>query len=127
MAPRKKLAMITADMLGSLAVHLLTMLVLLCYLLLVLRLDFGNQIGYLLLTVLVGSIVGVSLGALVGAALRIKVEAKRDFDYLEPGLLLPGGTDGGGNQLCHSAERAGGGLAQSGGQDFRRVLLLVLL
>ena len=49
--------------------------VLLCYLLLVLRLDFGNQIGYLLLTVLVGSIVGVSLGALVGAALRIKVEA----------------------------------------------------
>ena len=76
MAPRKKLAMITADMLGSLAVHLLTMLVLLCYLLLVLRLDFGNQIGYLLLTVLVGSIVGVSLGALVGAALRIKVEAK---------------------------------------------------
>ena len=68
--------MITADMLGSLAVHLLTMLVLLCYLLLVLRLDFGNQIGYLLLTVLVGSIVGVSLGALVGAALRIKVEAK---------------------------------------------------
>ena len=76
MAPRKKLAMITADMLGSQAVHLLTMLVLLCYLLLVLRLDFGNQIGYLLLTVLVGSIVGVSLGALVGAALRIKVEAK---------------------------------------------------
>ena len=76
MAPRKKLAMITADMLGSLAVHLLTMLVLLCYLLLVLRLDFGNQIGYLLLTVLVGSIVGVSLGALVGAALRIKMEAK---------------------------------------------------
>ena len=74
--PEKKLAMITADMLGSLAVHLLTMLVLLCYLLLVLRLDFGNQIGYLLLTVLVGSIVGVSLGALVGAALRIKVEAK---------------------------------------------------
>ena len=73
---QKKLAMITADMLGSLAVHLLTMLVLLCYLLLVLRLDFGNQIGYLLLTVLVGSIVGVSLGALVGAALRIKVEAK---------------------------------------------------
>ena len=76
MAPRKKLAMITADMLGSLAVHLLTMLVLLCYLLLVLRLDFGNQIGYLLLTVLVGSIVGISLGALVGAALRIKMEAK---------------------------------------------------
>lgn len=35
----------------------------------------------------------------------------RDFDYLEPGLLLPGGTDGGGDQLRHSAERAGGGLA----------------
>lgn len=76
MAPRKKLAMISADMLGSLAVHLFAMLVLLGYLLLVLRLDFGNQIGYLLLTILVGSLVGISLGALVGAALKMKVEAK---------------------------------------------------
>ena len=75
-APRKKLAMISADMLGSLAVHMVTMLILLCYLLLVLRLDFGGQVGYILLTVLVGSLVGISLGALVGAALKIKVEAK---------------------------------------------------
>ena len=80
--------MITADMLGSLAVHLLTMLVLLCYLLLVLRLDFGNQIGYLLLTVLVGSIVGVFVRSVGGSRLKDQGGGQnRDFDYLEPGLL----------------------------------------
>ena len=71
LAPVKKMKMVLADLLSGFTIHSACLLTTLAYIALVLRVDFGPHFGLVLLTCLAGSLVGVSLGALLSAATRL--------------------------------------------------------
>ena len=64
------------DLLGGLTIQFACLLVLLAYITLVLGINFGPQTGLVILTCLVGSILGVSFGAMISAASKLKEQAK---------------------------------------------------
>jgi ABC-2 type transport system permease protein len=70
MAPVHKLKSLGFSMLAAICIQFASLLVLLAFLNLALKVDFGSQIGYVLLTCLAGSVVGVAFGALIGAATK---------------------------------------------------------
>ncbi|MEI6101565.1 MAG: ABC transporter permease [Eubacteriales bacterium] len=63
MAPVHKLKSLGFSLLAAICIQFASLLVLLAFLNLVLKIDFGSQIGYILLTCLAGSVVGVAFGA----------------------------------------------------------------
>ena len=65
-APTHKLKVVLSDTLAALLISFCELLVLLAYLALVLRISFGNQMGYILLACLAGCLTGVSLGHFTG-------------------------------------------------------------
>lgn len=69
-APTHKMKAILSDALATITVHFLEILLLLAYLAIVLKIDFGNQLGYILLTCLTGCIAGISLGTFLCSVLR---------------------------------------------------------
>lgn len=75
-APTHKLAVVLCDSAAALVISFLELLVLLAYLVIVLKIDFGDQIGYVLFTCLVGSIAGVSMGTFFGTLFRRSEGAK---------------------------------------------------
>lgn len=75
-APTHKFAVVLCDWAAALLISLGELLVLLVYLIYALKVDFGNQIGYVLLTCLAGCIAGVSFGTFVGTLFRKSVGAK---------------------------------------------------
>ncbi len=76
MSPAGRFRTLFYDLLGGLTVQLCFVLVLVAYILFVLGVDFGNQLGLVLLTCLVGSLTGVSFGALVSVTAKLKETAK---------------------------------------------------
>ena len=75
-APTHKLGVVLYDLAAALTISLAEVMVLLAYLMLVLRVSFGNEVWYVLLTSLVGCIAGVSLGAFIGTYVRKSEGAK---------------------------------------------------
>jgi len=75
-APTHKLVVVLYDSAAALTISLAEVAVLLAYLMLVLRVSFGNEVWYVLLTSLVGCIAGVSLGAFIGTYVRKSESAK---------------------------------------------------
>ena len=69
-APTHKLRVVLSDAVAALAISLAEVLILLAYLTFVLGINFGNQLGYVLLTCLAGCIAGVSFGNFVGTVIR---------------------------------------------------------
>ncbi len=69
-APVHKLKALLAGLLAGYIVLVIEVLLLICYLSFVMKVDFGNQIGYILLTCLVGSATGISFGAFVSAIIK---------------------------------------------------------
>ncbi len=65
-APTHKINVVLADAAAALVISFAEVLILLAYLVFVLGISFGNQLGYVLLTCLAGSVAGVSLGNLIG-------------------------------------------------------------
>jgi ABC-2 type transport system permease protein len=65
-APTHKMLVVMCDWAAGLVVAFGEMLVLLAYIMLVLRVDIGDQLGYVILTTLAGCFAGVSLGTLIG-------------------------------------------------------------
>ena len=65
-APTHKLKVVLSDTLAALLISFCEILILLAYLALVLRIGFGNQLGYILLACLAGCLAGVSLGNFTG-------------------------------------------------------------
>ena len=59
-----------ADAAAALVISFAEVLILLAYLVFVLGISFGNQIGYVLLTCLAGCVAGISLGNLIGTVSR---------------------------------------------------------
>lgn len=76
MAPVGRFRLITADLLGGITVHFLCLLLVVAYIALVLGVSFGSQSLLVILTCLVGSLMGVAFGALVGVSSRLKETAK---------------------------------------------------
>jgi ABC-2 type transport system permease protein len=72
LAPTNKLKVFASSILAATVIQILIILILLTYLRFALNLDFGNQIGYIILTAVCGSLVGVSFGAMVGSIIKGK-------------------------------------------------------
>ena len=69
-APIHKLKAFMASMAAATTVQLFDISVLMAYLCFVLKISFSNQIGYILLACIVGSITGVSFGICLGTVLK---------------------------------------------------------
>ncbi len=72
LAPSHKLLAVVGDGLAALVIHFCEMLIVLAYLIFVLKINFGNQFGYVMLTALVGSITGVAFGTFVGSVFKCR-------------------------------------------------------
>lgn len=66
-APTHRLRLFTASMLAAITVQLFNILVLLGYLSLILKVDFGNQLFYIVLTCVMGTITGVTFGTSIAS------------------------------------------------------------
>ena len=71
-----KAKLIFVDVLVAFFVQFISVLVLMAYIKGVLKIDLGNHVGYLVLIAALGSMIGVSLGMLVGSIGKIKEGAK---------------------------------------------------
>lgn len=69
-APVHKMKAFLFNFSASLLIHLVEMLILLFYIILVLRVDFGGRIGHILLTTFVGSVAGLSFGAFISVLVK---------------------------------------------------------
>jgi len=69
-APIHKLKTFIYSTCASLVIHLIEMFMLLSFLRFVLNIDFGSRTGYVLLTTVVGSVAGISLGAFISAIVK---------------------------------------------------------
>lgn len=79
-SPVHKLKLFMYSFFAALLVQLIEMGVFLSYLAFVLGVDFSSNFNYILLTVVLGSITGVSLGAFMGALSRGNIDIK--YGYL---------------------------------------------
>lgn len=70
LVPVHKLKIFGSSLCAATAVHLVSIFILIAYLRLVLQIDFGSNLLYVLLACVTGSVMGVSLGALIGAIIR---------------------------------------------------------
>jgi len=69
-APVRKMKVLIAGLCAGYLVLLLETLILISYLVFALKVDFGNQIGYILLTCFVACATGISFGAIVSAVVK---------------------------------------------------------
>lgn len=65
--PTHRLKLVIADMLAAFIVHFANVLILLIYMKFILKIDFGDQVGGMVLVCLVGSMLGVAMGMFVGS------------------------------------------------------------
>ena len=71
MAPLSRIRVIFCDMTGSITVHMMSLLFLLFYITVILKVDFGNKLPLLVLTCFVGSILGVAFGTAVSCLSKL--------------------------------------------------------
>lgn len=70
LAPTNKLMVFISSMLAATTIQLLELLILLTFLIGVLGISFGDQLGYIALTCMVGSLTGVTFGACLGSIIK---------------------------------------------------------
>jgi ABC-2 type transport system permease protein len=70
LAPVHKLKIFGVSLLAATAVQLVSIFILLAYLSFILKVDFGSQLGYILLACIAGCFTGVSFGAMIGAVIK---------------------------------------------------------
>ncbi len=70
LAPTNKLMVFLSSILAATTVQLLELLMLLFFLIEVLGISFGNQLGYIVLTCVVGSLTGVTFGSCIAAIIK---------------------------------------------------------
>lgn len=75
-SPAHKLTVICADFCGSVLVNYASVLLLLFYLIIILKIDFGTNTPYILLTGFAGSVIGVAMGTFVGSMGKMSVNVK---------------------------------------------------
>lgn len=87
LAPFKKSRLLGPSLCAATVVHLLSIFILVAYLSLVLKVDFGNDLLYVLLTCVLGSITGILMGALIGVIIK-KGEAAKTAVLISISLVL---------------------------------------
>ena len=70
MAPTHKLKLFIASMFAATTVQLAVIFTLLVYLMLILKVSFGNQLGYIALTCIIGTITGVGFGTFISSLVK---------------------------------------------------------
>lgn len=70
MAPVHKLKLFASSMLAAATIQLIIIFILIAYLVLLLKINFGSQLGYILLTCIMGSITGVSFGTFIAVIVK---------------------------------------------------------
>jgi ABC-2 type transport system permease protein len=75
-SPAHKLTVICADFCGSVLVNYSSVVLLLFYLTVILKVDFGTKIPYILLTGFAGSVIGVSMGTFIGSIGKMSAHVK---------------------------------------------------
>jgi len=76
MSPAGRFRLVIYDLLGGITVHFGCVILVLAYMTLILGVNFGSKTGAMVLTCLVGSLMGVAFGALVCVSSRLKESAK---------------------------------------------------
>jgi ABC-2 type transport system permease protein len=95
-APVHKLKAFGASFPAAITIQFGAMLILIAYLNLVLKIDFGTQLPYIILTCLAGSIMGVTYGAMLGSVFKnehlktaLLITTSMAFSFLA-GMMVPG-------------------------------------
>lgn len=70
MAPTHRLKLFLASMSAATTVQLLDISILLAYLTLIQKVNFGSQLGYIVLTCIIGTITGVSFGTCIASIIK---------------------------------------------------------
>lgn len=70
MAPVHKLKLFASSMFAAATIQLVIISMLIGYLVLILKINFGSQLGYILLTCVIGSITGVSFGTFIATIVK---------------------------------------------------------
>ncbi|OPL07342.1 MAG: hypothetical protein AVO33_05970 [delta proteobacterium ML8_F1] len=70
MAPLHKLKAFLYSSLASYSILIVEMMLLMAYLVLILKIDFGNQIGWVIFTIFVGSLTGISFGGFIASMVK---------------------------------------------------------
>lgn len=70
MTPTHKLKVFMVSIFAAATVQLVEIFVLLLYLIFMLKINFGNQLGYIILTCVIGTITGVSFGTVVASIVK---------------------------------------------------------
>jgi ABC-2 type transport system permease protein len=86
-SPVSKLKALGYSLCAAITIQFLSLLLLVAYLSLVLKVNFGDQLSFVLLTCLAGSATGVAYGALIGAVIR-KNESLKSVALIGVSLLL---------------------------------------
>lgn len=76
LAPVHKMKVFVYSLSASILIHLIEMALLLCFLVFVLKIDFGSRTPWILLTTLVGALTGVSFGSFISATIKASENAK---------------------------------------------------
>lgn len=87
LSPVHKLKVFGYSLCAAVVVQLVSLFIVLAYLGLVLKVDFGNNLAYVLLAVFAGNLAGVSLGAMIGALVK-KAENIKIAVLVSGSLLL---------------------------------------
>lgn len=69
-APVHKMKAFLSSMAASFLIHLFSMGLLFLFMRFVLKIDFGNRVGYILLTIFMGSMTGLTFGAFISALVK---------------------------------------------------------
>lgn len=70
MAPAHKLKLFTASIFAAATVQLAEIFILLAYLILILKVNFGSQLGYISLTCVIGTVTGVTFGTCIASIIK---------------------------------------------------------
>jgi len=70
LAPTSKLKVFFVSVLAAVTVQLSIIFILLLFLIFILKVDFGNQIGYIILTCIIGTFTGVTFGTFIASIVK---------------------------------------------------------
>ena len=75
-APTKKLVVVTSSLLASYIVQIIGLIILFIFTIFILKIDYGDNIPYIILLSLVGSLAGLSLGTFISSMFKINENSK---------------------------------------------------
>lgn len=75
-SPAHKFTVICADFCGAVIVDFAAVALLLIYLSIILKLDLGTKVSYIVITALAGSVIGVAMGTFIGSLGKMSVSVK---------------------------------------------------